>query len=373
MRLLSLTLEQYRNHPRASLAFGSEDLQLFLGENGSGKTNLLEAISLLSLSKSFLGVDDDDLRTWGTAYYRVAAMARTDAGEEISLEVVSQAEPCRQKAHRRNDVRLSIADFVGQLPVATFLPQDMGIFMGPPADRRRFLDQILSQVSGEYLRSHLLYQKLLKQRNAFLRALAQGMAQREDLQPWDLQLSEAGERVTRMRLELVGTFNLTLANELRSLGERWNEATVGYRDSVREDGSDRSMYEALQRSLERDLQMQTTSIGPHRDDWAVLVDGRPLERSSSRGQQRAAVLALLFLEASFLELRRGERPIILLDDIFSELDELHRYRVMEAFPDHQVFLAAIERPEAHRRARMWTVSEGKIAEALLQEGGGSSR
>ncbi len=358
MRLLSLQLEHYRNYPRASLAFGSEDLQLFLGENGSGKTNLLEAISVLSLTKSFLGVDDDDLRTWGTAYYRVFATARTDAGEEIHLEVISQTEPRRAKACRRNDVRLSIADFVGQLPVAVFLPQDMGIFTGAPGERRRFLDQILCQVSPEYMRAHLLYQRLLKQRNAFLRAIAQGMAQREDLQPWDQQLAAAGERVTAMRLELVGTFNLTLGDEVRGLGERWSEVSVRYRDSVRESDAGGSMLEALSRVLERDVQLQSTTVGPHRDDWGVVADGRPLERSSSRGQQRAVVLALLFLEASFLELRRGEKPIILLDDIFSELDQAHRDRVMQAFPEHQVFLAAIESPPETPDARFWTIADG---------------
>ncbi len=361
MRLLSLRLEQYRNYGRTEIAFGPEELQVFLGENGSGKTNLLEAIGMLALSKSFLGVDDDDLKQWGTTFYRVTGQAQTDAGEDVTLEVVSQTEPRRAKVCRRNDVKTGIADFVGQLPVAVFLPQDMGLFTGSPGERRKFLDQILSQVSGEYLAAHLHYHKVLKQRNAFLRALTQGLAQREDLHPWDLQLSEAAETIIRLRLELIETFNLTLADEVRSLGEQWTEVTVQYRNTANEMEPGGTMLDALARSLERDLVMQTTSVGPHRDDWGLTVDGRPIQIASSRGQQRAVVLALLFLEASFLELRRGEKPLILLDDIFSELDAHHRERVTAAFPRHQVILTAIE-PAEGERVRTWHVTQGSVLE-----------
>lgn len=378
MRLTSLMLEQFRSYGRAELVLSDADVHFFVGPNGSGKTNILESISVLALSKSFLGVDEDDIRQWGTDFYRVRAEILRDDGEATNVEVVSQVAPRRQKACFVNDVRNPVTDFVGHVPMVAFLPQDLSLFTGPPAERRRFLDQILCQVSPEYFVAVLEYQKLLRQRNALLKQRsASGVASLSELlRPWDEQLAERAATITLLRLELTETFGLTLRDEIRSLGEAWENIALSYSRT----GTSRELptlraeiLAALTNSAERDVLLQSTGVGPHRDDWQLTVDGHALPSFASRGQQRVAVLALLFLEASYLEVRRGERPLILLDDIFSELDAHHRSRVMESFRGHQVFLTGTEVPtdtEAGAREAMgmalWYVQRGVVSQVAAR-------
>lgn len=360
MRLLSLHLDQFRNHRSLGLELGGVDVHLFAGPNGSGKTNILESVTVLSLSKSFLGADDEHLRTWGTEFYRVRGVACTDAGEERSVEVVSQILPRKQKACFVNDVRSPVSQLVGSLPFVAFLPQDLSLFSGPPAERRRFIDQILCQVSSEYFVSLLEYQKILKQRNTLLRHVADGRQDADSLDSWDEELSKRGSVVTLLRLELMETFTLALGEEVRSLGERWSSAGVSYTRSgtARERGElERELQMLLRDTRSRDVLLQSTGIGPHRDDWHLTADGRPLPSFASRGQQRVGVLALLFLEASYLELRTGEKPIILLDDIYSELDDAHRERVTGSFAGHQVLMTGTHVPEGFM-GKVWEVKDG---------------
>lgn len=347
MRLLSLSLEQYRNYERLELDFTTNDLHLIVGPNGTGKTNVLEAISLLSLTKSFLGLEEDDVRQWGTEFYRVKAQVRTDAGETEELEVVSQNLPRRQKVCFHNGVKIPLAQMVGRLPVVTFLPQELEIFSGPPAERRRFLDQILCQVSPGYFTALMAYQKVLKQRNALLKAISEDTADQSFLAPWDLELASLGSSITMLRLELVGTFTMSLTQEVRALGESWERAHVRYARSgtgCDRDELQREILDGLARTVDRDIILRSTSVGPHRDDWSVEADGRSLMTFASRGQKRVTILALLLLQASYLEVRRGEKPVILLDDIFSELDAVHRERLLGTFTDHQVILTATDLP-----------------------------
>ena len=158
MRLLELSLTQFRRHRSLTLQMTAPCV-LFLGSNGSGKTNLLEAMTMLSLGKSGLGIEDEMLRSWETDFYRVQAIVASDSGEEKRLEVVSQVAPRVQKASFINDVRVPLSQFVGSLPTVTFLPRDLDLFTGAPAERRRFLDQLLCQVSPPYLQALSQFQQ----------------------------------------------------------------------------------------------------------------------------------------------------------------------------------------------------------------------
>ncbi len=347
MRLLSIRLEQFRNYPVLTQGFSDDELHLFVGKNGSGKTNLLEAVGLLSLTKSFLGVEEEDLPQWGTDFYRITARVKSDAGEEAELEVCGQMSPRRQKACFRNSVKIATKDMVGQLPIVAFLPQDLTLFSGPPAERRRFLDQILCQVSGEYLHHYLEYQRVLKQRNALLKGIAEGLSAPDALDAWDPFLLDHGAFLVRLRLELMETCNLSLPHDVQGFGETWKEVKMVYQSNTDDADAETTrgkLAEMLRARRERDILLQTTSVGPHRDDWTVLADGRPLFSFASRGQQRVVALALLLLQASYMEVRRNERAVILLDDIFSELDAFHRQRVLESLKDHQVLMTATDMP-----------------------------
>lgn len=365
MHVRSLTLESFRSYAKAELPCDGS-CHVFVGENGSGKTNILEALSIASLTKSFLGVEDDVLRQWGAMHFRVVADITSDAGEERTLELVAQVEPRVAKAGFLSGVKLPLSSLVGVLPTVVFLPQMTELFRGAPAERRRFLDAVLCQVSPEYFQALVQYQKVLKQRNALLKAIAAREVGVDQLPVWDAALAPLAARITLLRLELTEMFSMTLPQEVAALGERWSEVVVTYqRSTTARDlpALTSELLELLTRHRDRDLAMQTTSVGPHREDWQVCVEGRSLPDFASRGQQRTVLLALLFLQTSYLTLRRGERPIILLDDLYSELDLAHCQRVTEAMSGHQVFLTATEVPESLRRERitLWNVAPGNVS------------
>jgi DNA replication and repair protein RecF len=348
MRLLSLTLEQFRSYSTLKLDFDEKNISVLLGENATGKTNVLEAISVLALLKSPRKVSEVDLITWEKAHYRVTGIVRGDRGEELKLEVVSQLEPRKSRASFINDVRIPSKRYIGTLPLVVFSPDDLTLFNGSPGNRRRLIDSLLSQVSETYLQAMSEYEKVIRQRNTLLKHIREGVEQPRSLDVWDEKLATLGAVLTVDRLQLFETLQMTILRELRSLGEKMKSAefkfvrkTEGTEEAViREE-----LLQGLDHYRERDMQTLTTTIGPHRDDWTLNLDTRDISTFASRGQQRAAILALLLLQASFLELRKGEKPIMLLDDVFSEFDEKHREAVLKTLAEHQVIITAVEMDE----------------------------
>ena len=364
MRLLSLELTQFRSYSSIKLDLSQGDVHIFVGENGVGKTNLLEAVSILSLTRSCLSADERDIVQWETEYYRVRGYVRDDAEQDRSLEVVSQQTPRLQKACFVNDVRLSVDKILGVMPTVVFLPHELQLFSGPPAQRRKFLDRLLCQVSPEYLASLSQYQKVLKQRNSLLKRVAEGSASPDNLDIWDQHLVEHGVPVTLARLELIGTLQLTLPEEMIALGETWKDVEIVY-DRKGKECNEKKLAEEylaqLQENRKRDCMLLSTSIGSHREDWHIAVETRPIQTFASRGQQRASLLALLLLQVSYLELRCGEKPVILLDDVFSELDENHQQALLDSLSGYQVLITTTHAPESSRNQNLWRVGEGEIA------------
>lgn len=364
MRLQSLHLEQFRSYERLRLECTAKDVQVLLGRNGAGKTNILESISILSLLRSTLGVEETDLVHWGRDFYRIKAVVRNDAGEEKQLEVVSQQAPRVQKACFLNDVKMPVDKMIGVLPTVLFMPQDLQLFSGAPANRRKFLDRLLSQVSPEYLGGLMQYQKVLKQRNSLLKRIAEGRAAESELDLWDDQLAVLAAPVTTARLELIGTLQLTLPEEIRTLGEdRWQNIQLAYVCKGEATDTAELRLEYRRRFLQnrpRDIILQATTVGPHREDWGIQVDGRDITTFASRGQQRASLLALLLLQVSYLELRCGEKPIILLDDVFSELDENHQRRLLDSLSGYQVFITTTKLPEDYDGVEVIKVEKEEI-------------
>ncbi len=364
MRIRTLTLEHFRNYPAHSIAFGDDPVHVLLGPNGAGKTNILEAVSLLSLVKSCQRAEEADIIAWGAEYYRVRSEVQSDMGEEKTLEVVSQLAPVRQKVCFINDVRVPIGDMVGVLPTVIFLPQDLELFSGAPVIRRMFLDRLLSQVSPHYLQTLMQYQKIVKQRNSLLRSIADGVARRGDLAVWDEKAAETGTVVMLRRLELAEMLQCTVLEEWHDLGEDWPDAKMIYeRKGERRDfeGAKKEMLDLLSHFQERDIILKSTTVGPHRDDWKIIVDGRDIATFASRGQQRTSVLALLFLQVSYLEMQRSEKPVILLDDVFSELDDRHQKSLLSSLEEHQVLITGTHIPENVHGAKVWEMGKGITA------------
>jgi len=362
VRIDELQLENFRSYGQLTVDFQKGDLHLLIGQNGAGKTNVLEAISLLSLSKA-ADVTDDDLIGWNQDYYRVLGNLQPDTEEPLTLEVVCQRLPTRKKVCRRNGVNIPVKSFVGLLPVTYFRPRDLALFSGSPAGRRAFLDTLLCQVSSFYLQHSMQYQRVLKQRNTLLRRIADSEAAEEELLIWDTPLAEAGAAITIARLELLTILQSTLLAELQDLGETWSDAQLPYERSTESRDPILLAAELQSLLLDRrlvDIRQQATTVGPHREDWQLRVAGRNLPQFASRGQERTALLALLFLAVSFLEIKRGGKPVILLDDVFSELDDRHQEALLTSLRQHQVFITATHLPPNLHDAQIWKVEEGNL-------------
>ena len=346
MQLLTLTLENFRSYDTLSLDLENDQkVSVLIGENATGKTNVLEAVHVLALLKSSRKAGDADLIQWEQSHYRVTGFCRTDAGEEMTLEVVSQIEPKKSRRALINDVKKSAQQYIGTLPIITFTPDDLLLWSGSPGNRRRLIDTLLCQVSPTYLQALSEYEKTIKQRNILLKQIREQVQKPHSLDVWDEKIATLGAVITVDRLQLFETLQMTILRELSSLGERPRSANFFY---VRKTESDtestirNEIIDQLMHYRERDILTLTTTTGPHRDDWTLSIDNHDVASFASRGQQRAALIALLLLQASFLELRKDEKPILLLDDVFSEFDEKHRSALLDTLRDHQVIMSAIE-------------------------------
>ena len=367
VRLLSLSLEYFRSYERLDLTFGQSPMQLLVGENGSGKTNIVEAIGYLSQGRSYLGVKPEDVIHWNKGHFRVRAETLSDAGAKSTLEVVFQQIPSRATACFLSDVRVPFATFIGSLPAISFLPQDLGIFTGPPSQRRSFLDSLLVQLDPAYLPLRMRLERTLKQRNALLKRIDSGEAQESDLGTWDEELASVGAGIQRARLLLADSISKQLPAMLSRLGEEWKTVEFTYIRSTAGLEEDAIRFEILSLLKDRrikDIPAGTTTAGPHRDDWDVLIDGRSMGIVASRGQQRAGFVALLFICVALLADRKNEKPLILLDDVLSELDEVHQEVLLKHCSDYQTIVTTAHLLENLQSAGdIWEVEGGQVHRA----------
>jgi DNA replication and repair protein RecF len=363
MRIHRLQLQQFRSYTQLDFLADSNDVHVFYGSNGAGKTNILEALHILSLSRTCFAVEESELITWGNEWYRITADIINGEQESIELEVVYQVAPRTKKALFVNGLNVQARTLVGHMPTITFLPEHLELFTGPPGRRRIYIDQILCQVSAEYLQSLSDYQKILKQRNALLKAIAKGNAHVSQLVIWNEAIAPLAAYITHERLNLLQLWQCTIESEVQQLGERWQDVRLHYTrktiSSTKED-LHAELLEHLHQAAQKDVLLTTTSVGPHRDDWSLYINERSITSFASRGQQRTAIIALLFLETSYIELQRNERPIVLLDDVFSELDVHHQESLLGALQDTQVFITTAHEPPIKPNTTYWHVHKGVI-------------
>lgn len=336
-------------------------MHFLIGPNGAGKTNALEAIALLGLGRSCRGVRAAYLGHWGAPFFRVRGEGQGDQGREMSFEMVHELQPPRA-AYFLRDGQVTLGKFLGRFPVAVFLPDDLHLFRGPPALRRRFLDRILTQVCPWYFPQLLRYRRVLHQRNGLLKRVPLPPA--AEFLPWEQELARIGGAITLARLELLETLQLTFPRELASMGLSWSDVLFRYvRSTTERDAAalEQEYLSLLQASRVRDALLRSTTVGVHREDWRMEVQGRDLVTFASRGEQRLVFLALLLLSTAYLELRRLERPVVLLDDLFSELDGEHQRLLLPLLSAFQVFITATRVPR-DAVGKLWHVGDGRVCE-----------
>ena len=329
MKLLSLRLQNFRNYQ--DYIFEPDGLTIIIGPNGIGKTNILEAIRFLSLYKSFRAKKQADLTRWGQDYFRLEARYQRQSQKEKKMEVYQDKT---QKVGKLNGVKQNLAQMVGELKTVLFAPDDLLIIGGAPALRRRWLDMTLAQKNKKYLRNLVKYYQVMKHRNQVVMRVANHISQKGELDFWDEQLLALGKNIREQREAMIGEFNQHLGAEYKKISGK--DQVLLIKTKFRKFDK-----EHLEESLLADLKLGSTTLGPHHDDLMLDLAGRDIGAFGSRGEYRSAVLALKIAEANFLSIG-DDRPVVLLDDIMSELDENRRHRLFKLFSQDQVILTTAD-------------------------------
>lgn len=326
MSLRSISLQNFRSYKKSSFDF-SPKTTLIIGPNTLGKTNIIEAIFLLSTGKSFKGRDEDMIK-FGEEVGRVKTASNAAASD---LEVVLSTLQGRfSKRYFVNGVPRRRADFVGHLPSVLFTPVDLELITDGPGVRRRYLDFVLEQTDREYAYAAFSYEKALRARN---RLLEQAKKTRRYAQEvfayWDAMLIAQAEIITKKREEYLDFVNSARKDVFK--------ISLVYDKNVMSE-------EQLESYREREIESGMTLVGPHRDDFQVFMEGmREVKVFGSRGQQRLGVLQLKIIELQFAEKNLATKPLLLLDDIFSELDQRHIELVMDMVSNQQTVITTTHR------------------------------
>jgi DNA replication and repair protein RecF len=340
-----LELTNFRSHEREVFSFDPK-LTLITGKNGAGKTNILEAIYVLMRGTSFRGVNDSELTTYSKEWWRVYAVV-----DELDREVRYQPGhlPVKQLIAHDNKRRFTYKD---RLPVVLFEPNDLLLIHGSPSRRRATFDDMLMSLSLQYKQVHGRYERALKQRNNALKQFSSQSNIQDQLFVWDIALAEYGELLIRERTELVNSLNKLLPLEYAKIAGRPTDISLRYDSSLPAAASSSQFIHALHKNLALDRSRHTTSIGPHRDDFTFFLNSTPAKQSASRGEIRSLVLALKLAYAELLHRQYQTVPVMLFDDVFSELDEARQANIVGITSQYQTILTDTKQSSAAHQIRL---------------------
>lgn len=391
MHVTHLNMSDFRNYDRLDLTL-DPGMTLFYGPNAAGKTSILEALFYLATTRSPRAGADREIVRWDATgdigvppFTRlVCDVKRRDGIVKLEVIVQRRADDEGQltstsiKTVRVDRKAVRAFDLVGNLRVVLFTPADLVLVTGSPAERRRYLDVTLSQLDGRYVRTLSHYNKIVQQRNSLLRSWREGRrpyrAVDDELAFWDRELSMAGAYVLRERFAAVTELNTLIDPIFRHISAGDKPLVATYQSSVPIDAgqqaNERAIEQAFSGHLARlrddEIGRGQTLAGPHRDDLLLDVAGISIGTYGSRGQQRAVTLALKLGEAELMRARSGEAPVLLLDDLLSELDAERRMHLLEAIlrPDQQTLITATGTGDFDtgflERARKIRVENGRL-------------
>ena len=352
MALLSrLILANFRNFPALDLAL-PPGVVVLVGANAQGKTSLLEAVYLLAIARSFRAENEREVVNFAAAREGQQALVgghleRDEQRLQVYVGYSCTAAPAASQAGsgkaglnysvrkeiRVNRVRRTAADLVGTVGAVLFNADDIQLVQGPPTGRRRYLDILISQGDPLYLKTLQRYTQVVRQRNRLLRLLREGRADNSELEFWDDRLVREGAWLTWQRARALNLLAGLGADHHRNLSSPGELLTLEHLPSVPVgqdlDATAGHFRQALAGQQARELATASTAVGPHRDDFNLLVDGVDMGTFASRGQARTLALTLRLAEASYLSQVRQDEPVVLLDDVLSEMDEDRRRRVLE--------------------------------------------
>jgi DNA replication and repair protein RecF len=337
LQLRSLRLTDFRNYADAAVEF-RPGLNLVVGRNGQGKTNLLEAINVLSGLGSHRGAAGETMVRQG-AERAVLSGTGSAGGRDVRVDAeVKRTGGTRLLVNRVAVERMSASSSAGMLVAVAFSPDDLVIIKGGPEERRRLLDQGAARVRPLGATERQEFERVLRQRTGLLKAAPTSHRALATLDVWDESFARAGAVVVRNRLAVLDRLRPEVLRRYRSVSGQAGEVSVEYKASwlepgtastASEEGLRAALFDALAKARSRDLERGVSTVGPQRDDVEVLLEGTDARLFASQGEQRTLALSLRMAERDLVAANRGEDPILLLDDIFSELDEVRRGHLVE--------------------------------------------
>lgn len=352
MYLKSLKATNYRNYQEIEFEFKSP-LTVLVGDNAQGKSNFLESIYFLSTTKSTKAQKDEELITQDQQVMRVNAQVESRKLELNELEIVMAIQEGNlSKRVKVNGVPKRVIDYIGQMAVVLFAPEDINLVSGTPSLRRWHIDLTLAQIDREYKSTLTNYGDVLTRRNKVLKLIQAGLSQLDQLDFWNEKLLEYGQIISQKRVEFFEFLNKT--------DRKFGNFQLYYKQSL-------LSAERLKEYQAKEVAACASLIGPHRDDFLFLLSSLDLAKFGSRGETRTAVLDLKMAELQFIESKLGERPILLLDDVFSELDFSHREHVLDLVSEQQTIIAAVELDDHlsvyfEQNGQIYQVKAGTISE-----------
>ncbi|MBM4167850.1 MAG: DNA replication/repair protein RecF [Ignavibacteria bacterium] len=335
MKIAKFQLENFRNHSHTVIAC-TDCANVFLGNNGAGKTNIVEGLAYLCVTKSFYAVNDLTALKVGESSFRISGELISDSGNEFSVQISYDGEAGEKRYLLNGKTTQKLSSIIGKFPIVILSPEYSGITFGSPTDRRKFLDFIISQASARYLEDVLEYRRILRQRN---RILLDGKSSNGSvthlLEPWSEGLIEYGSRVVQRRAEFVRDFEPYLSRAYEAIAGEFEKPNSKYLSAVASerlsdaDGLRMEYRRLLEESKHEERRVGATLVGPHRDDLLFTLDRMELRRFGSQGQHRTFLIAMKIAEFEFLRALCGETPILILDDVFSELDGQRSGKLIE--------------------------------------------
>ena len=362
MILEQISITNFKNIAEAALEF-SPNLNAFLGQNGMGKSNLLDAIYYMSFCRSFSGMTDAQLIRSGEQFAMVKAhYLRREVDEELSLGIT----PGRRKSFKRQGKEYQrISSHIGLFPLVMVSPRDMDIVGGAPEERRRFLDMIISQDDAVYLDTLINYNELLQQRNRLLRQEVSDPILYEAIEG---RMSRDADYITQSRIKLIDSFRDIFSDYYRQIAQSKEDPKMELTSQIIRDGA--PLEELLDRNRRRDLALGYTATGPHRDDLTLTLNGLPVRTTASQGQQKTFTIAMRMAQYNHLRRCIGMAPLLLLDDIFDKLDAERVANIVDVVSRDtfgQIFITDTnrdhldtimsQRSDSHR---LWSVDHGRF-------------
>ena len=362
MQVKSIRLKNFRNYEQA-LIEPDAGVTVFTGQNAQGKTNIIEALHLCCLGRSHRTPRDEELIRWGCD----DALVRTQTVQRDGTHEVSVLLSRHQK--RKKTVRIGarqaerIGELLGHVCGVLFSPEDLQIVKSGPAERRRFIDMELSQLRPAYFYALQRAVRALNQRNALLKEIARDGSLLKTLDMWDEQLAACGGEIVRCRREAVLSLGKSAREAHTSLTGGRETLDVRYVSQAAEaENPGETLLRLLHAARSEDLRRMTTTVGVHRDDLHITIDGKEARTYGSQGQQRSAVLSLKLAELELAERVRGEAPILMLDDVMSELDPGRRCQLIERIDRVQTFVTCTDLSDlaGARQGRVYRVENGHL-------------